>query len=113
MYKVNIVIPSITTDSRLIRCLDGIQNLNYKNFFVTLVLDDNKNLSKLKKFKFKIKILFLKGANMSTKRNIATKKFNSVFLAIIISVEIIISSPPPQAIPLIAPMIGLFILGSS
>ena len=83
MYKVNIVIPSITTDPRLIRCLDGIQNLNYKNFFVTLVLDDNKNLSKLKKFKFKIKILFLKRANMSTKRNMAAKKFNSVFLAFI------------------------------
>jgi len=83
MYKVNIVIPSITTDSRLIRCLDGVQNLNYKNFFVTLVLDDNKNLSKLKKFKFKIKILFLKRANMSTKRNIVAKKFNSVFLAFI------------------------------
>ena len=54
MYKTNIIIPSITTDLRLIRCLNGIQNLNYKNFFVTLVLDDKKNLSALKKFKFKI-----------------------------------------------------------
>ena len=56
MYKVNIVVPSLTTDSRLVRCLNGVQNLNYKNFFVTLVLDDNKNLSILKKFKFKFKI---------------------------------------------------------
>ena len=32
MYKVNIVVPSITTDSRLVRCLNGVQNLNYKNF---------------------------------------------------------------------------------
>ena len=79
MHKVNIVIPSITTDSRLTRCLDGIQNLNYKNFFVTLVLDDNKNLSELKKFKFKIKILFLKRANMSTKRNIAAKNSTLFF----------------------------------
>ena len=50
MYKVNIVVPSLTTDSHLVRCLNGVQNLNYKNFFVTLVLDDNKNLSILKKF---------------------------------------------------------------
>ena len=85
MYKVNIVVPSLTTDSHLVRCLNGVQNLNYKNFFVTLVLDDNKNLSILKKFKFKfkIKILFLKKINMSKKRNVAAKKFNSDFLAFI------------------------------
>jgi len=40
MYKVNIVVPSLTTDSHLVRCLNGVQNLNNKNFFVTLVLDD-------------------------------------------------------------------------
>ena len=85
MYKVNIVVPSLTTDSHLVRCLNGVQNLNYKNFFVTLVLDDNKNLSILKKFKFKfkIKILFLKKSNMSKKRNVAAKKFDSDFLAFI------------------------------
>ena len=83
MHKINIVIPSITTDSRLVRCLNGIQNLNYKNFLVILVVDDNKNLSLLKKFKFKIKILVLKKANMSKKRNTAAKKFNSDFLAFI------------------------------
>ena len=81
MYKFNIIIPSITIDSRLLRCLNGIQNLNYKNFFVTLVLDNNKNLPMLKKFK--IKILFLKNKNMSKKRNVAAKKFNSDFLAFI------------------------------
>ena len=83
MYKINIIIPSITIDERLIRCLNGIQNLNYRNFFVTLVLDENKNLSTLKNFKFKIKILFLKKKNMSKKRNVAAKKFNSDFLAFI------------------------------
>ena len=83
MYKVNIIVPSITIDSRLIRCLDGIKNLNYKNFFVTLVLDNKKNLFILKKFKFKIKILLLKKINMSTKRNVAAKKFHSNFLAFI------------------------------
>ena len=77
MYKVNIVVPSLTTDSHLVRCLNGVQNLNYKNFFVTLVLDDSKNLSMIKKFKFNMKILFLKKAHMSKKRNIAAKKFKS------------------------------------
>ena len=51
-----IIIPSITIDSRLIRCLNGIQNLNYKNFFVTLVLENKKNILKLKKLNFKFKI---------------------------------------------------------
>lgn len=84
MHLVNIVIPSITIDLRLIRCLKGIQDLSYKNFFVTIILDDKKNLAKFKenKFKFKIKFLFLK-KNMSTKRNIAAKKFNSQYLAFI------------------------------
>ena len=48
MLKFNIIIPSIIIDSRLIRCLEGIQRLKYKNFFVTLVLIKIKilNLSK-------------------------------------------------------------------
>tara|TARA_B100001123_G_C15142527_1_gene960117 strand:+ start:189 stop:1181 length:993 start_codon:yes stop_codon:yes gene_type:complete len=83
MYKFNIIIPSITTDVRLLRCLDGIQKLKYKNFFVTIVLDNKKNTSKLKKFKFKINILVTKNINMSQKRNFAAKKYNSDFLAFI------------------------------
>ena len=83
MYKINIIIPSITIDSRLIRCLNGIQKLNYKNFFVTLVLENKKNIYQLKKFKFIIKILVTKILNMSEKRNVAAKKFNSDFLAFI------------------------------
>ena len=65
MYKFNIIIPSITTDARLLRCLDGIKKLKYKNFFVTIVLDNKKNISELKKFKFKINILVTKNTNMS------------------------------------------------
>ena len=83
MYKINIIIPSITIDSRLIRCLNGIQKLNYKNFFVTLILENKKNIYQLKKFKFIIKILVTKIVNMSEKRNFAAKKFNSDFLAFI------------------------------
>jgi len=55
MHKFNIIIPSITTDLRLLRCMDGIKKLKYKNFFVTLVLDNNKNIYKLNKYKFKKK----------------------------------------------------------
>ena len=79
MYKINIIIPSIRIDSRLIRCLNGIQKLNYKNFFVTLVLENKKNIYQLKKFRFIIKTLAIKKVNMSEKRNFAAKKFNSNF----------------------------------
>jgi hypothetical protein len=83
MSEFNIIIPSITIDSRLIRCLRGISKLNYKNFFVTLVLDNKKNVSLLGKFKFKINILILNKVNMSKKRNKAAKKYRSKYLAFI------------------------------
>lgn len=83
MSRFNIIIPSITIDSRLIRCLRGISNLDYKNFFVTLVIDNKKNISSLKEFKFQIKILILNRINMSTKRNKAAKKYESKYLAFI------------------------------
>ena len=60
-----------------------IQRLKYKNFFVTLVLDKNKNLKSLKKFKYKINILKTKNINMSEKRNLAAKKYVSNYLAFI------------------------------
>ena len=41
--KVNIIIPSVEMSKELIICLKGINNLKYKNFMVTIVLDvDNK-----------------------------------------------------------------------
>ena len=84
MKLFNIIIPSIKNDQRLKRCLDGIQKQNFEDFFVTLVLDENKNLKDLKKYKFKIKFLINKNKiNMSTKRNWAANKFKSFFLAFI------------------------------
>lgn len=83
MSEFNIIIPSITIDSRLIRCLRGISKLNYKKFFVTLVLDNKKNVSLLGKFKFKINILILNKINMSKKRNKGAKKYSSRYLAFI------------------------------
>ncbi len=80
----NVVIPSITTDFRLIRCLNGLQKTKYKNFFVTLILENNLNINKLRKFKFKINILISKNKiNMSAKRNIAVNKFKSKYIAFI------------------------------
>jgi len=63
--------------------MDGIKKLKYRNFFVTLVLDNNKNISKLNKYKFTKKILISKNINMSKKRNLAAKKFKSDFIAFI------------------------------
>lgn len=83
MIKFNIIIPSITIDNRLLRCLNGVEKLEYNNFFVTLVLDNTKGANKLKKFKFKINTLVMKNINMSEKRNFAAKKFKSDFLAFI------------------------------
>lgn len=80
----NVVIPSITTDFRLIRCLNGLQKIKNKQFFVTLVLENNLNIQKLRRFKFKINILINKNKiNMSAKRNIAVNKFKSKYIAFI------------------------------
>lgn len=83
MEKVNIIIPSIEIDGRLIRCLKGIEKQTNKNFFVTLVLDKRNNLKILKKFKFQKKILILPKQTMSKKRNYAALNFNSKYLAFI------------------------------
>ena len=80
--KVNIIIPSITISEELIRCLKGINSLNYKNFIVTIVIDyDNKK--KLPKFNFKLKKLIVGKIFMSKKRNLAAKKFKTEFIAFI------------------------------
>ena len=47
--KINIVIPSIQISLELINCLKKLDNQNYNNFFVTLVLDiNNKKTTKIK-----------------------------------------------------------------
>ena len=82
--KINIIIPSITISVELIRCLKGINSLNYKNFIVTIVIDyDNKK--KLPKFNFKLKKLIVGEILMSKKRNLAVKKFKTEFIAFIVS----------------------------
>lgn len=83
MSKINIIIPSISIDKRLLRCLDGISRQSYRKFFVTIVLDSVKNKFLLKRYKFKINLILSPQATMSKKRNLAAKKFNSFVLAFI------------------------------
>ena len=58
--KFNIIIPSITLDNELLTCLQKINKINYKNFFVTIVLDKGKNILRAKNYKFKINFLISK-----------------------------------------------------
>ena len=78
--SVNIIIPSIKIDNELIKCLNNVNKLKYKNFTVTIVLDEIPKKS-LKKFKFKINKMIVGKVNMSKKRNMAVKKFKSKFIA--------------------------------
>ena len=80
--KVNIVIPAIKIDDELLKCLKEINKINYSNFFVTIVLDQQKK-NRLPKFKYKVNKLIVGKINMSTKRNIAVKKFKSKYIAFI------------------------------
>ncbi len=83
-HKINIVIPSITTDFRLIRCLKGISKSSYKKFFVTIILENKDRAQNLKKFNFPINIIVnKKKINMSEKRNIAVNKYKSKYVAFI------------------------------
>ena len=78
--KFNIIIPSIQLSNELKYTLKKLENLKYKNFFVTIVLD-KKNFIKNPKYKYKLKILIVGKKSMSFKRNIAAKKFKTDYLA--------------------------------
>ena len=79
---VNIIIPAVKVDEEVLKCLQEINKIKYKNFFVTLVLDLVPS-KKLPKLKYKINKIVSGKINMSKKRNIAAKKFKSKFLAFI------------------------------
>ena len=74
MSKINIIIPSIGIDNRLLRCLDGISRQSFKRFFVTIVLDETKNKLLLKKYKFKINIIQSPKENNVKKKKFSGKK---------------------------------------
>ena len=77
---VNIIIPAIELNNELLKCLREINKINYSNFFVTIVLDRNSR-NKLPKFKYKLNKLIVGKINMSKKRNIATKKYQSKYIS--------------------------------
>jgi GT2 family glycosyltransferase len=78
--KINIIIPSIQLSSELIFCLIKLNDQTYKNFFVTIVLDFN-NKIKIPKLKYKLRILISGKKNMSFKRNLGAKIFQSNLIA--------------------------------
>ena len=78
--KINIIIPSIELSSELVNCLTKIKNQNYKNFFVTVVLDV-KNKKKIPKLNYRLNVLVVGKKNMSYKRNLGVKKFKSNLIA--------------------------------
>lgn len=78
--KINVIIPAIKLDDELLNCLKKLNQVNYKNFFITIVLDYKSNI-KLSKFKYKVNQLIVGKINMSKKRNIAAKKFKSKYIA--------------------------------
>lgn len=80
--KVNIIIPSITISDELINCLKGINQINYKNFFVSIIIDHDNNKI-IPKYKFKVNKLIVGKIFMSKKRNLAAKKFKSDYIAFI------------------------------
>ena len=57
--KINIIIPSIQLSSELIYCLLKLNEQNYNNFFVTIILDF-KNKVKLPKLNYKLNLLISK-----------------------------------------------------
>jgi len=80
--KVNIIIPAIELNDELLKCLKKINKINYSNFFVTIILDC-KVKRKLPKFKYKINKMVVGKINMSKKRNLAAKKFQTKYIAFI------------------------------
>ena len=80
--NVNIVIPAITVVNELIFCLKKLNNLYFKNFQVTIVLDfDNKK--KISFTNYKVNKIIVGKKNMSEKRNLGVKKIKSEYVAFI------------------------------
>jgi len=80
--RVNIIIPAITINLELLKCLKEINKIYYSNFFVTIVLNYDSKI-KIPRFKYKINKLIAGKINMSKKRNDAVKKFKSKYIAFI------------------------------
>ena len=80
--SVNIIIPAIRLDNEVFKCLKEINKIKYRSFLVTLVFDYAYK-KKIPRFRYKINQIISGKINMSKKRNIATKKFKSKYIAFI------------------------------
>ena len=76
----NIIIPSIKFEKELLDCLRSLEKINYKNFIVTVVLDEDKEKF-FPKLKYQLNKMIVGKINMSKKRNLAAKKFKSDYIA--------------------------------
>ena len=78
-FLFNVIIPSIKIDNYLNNCLEKLQKQSYKNFYVTIILDQKGSL--IKNYRFKVKKLITGKVNMSKKRNIGAKKYPCDYIA--------------------------------
>jgi len=87
MIKFNIIIPSIKVDELLIKCVQGIIGQKFKNYSLSIIIEQKDNTDYLKKIlnqkKITYKIIISKLTNISAKRNLGSKQFNSEYLAFI------------------------------
>ena len=65
--KTNIIIPAITINDELLKCLKEINKIYYSSFFVTIVLNHDSKI-KLPKYRYKINKLVVGKINMSKKK---------------------------------------------
>ena len=85
--KFNIIVPSIKIDNLLIKCIQKITEQSYKNFSLTIIIEDKNKVNflndYLKKKNIKFKIITTKIKNISAKRNLGSKQFDSEYLVFI------------------------------
>ena len=65
----NIIIPSIKFEKELLDCLRSLEKINYKNFIVTVVLDEDKEKF-FPKLKYQLNKMIVGKINMSKKKKI-------------------------------------------
>jgi len=87
MIKFNIIIPSIKIDNLLIKCVNEITSQSFKNFSLSIIIEQEDKINNLRNFlnkkKINYKIVISKLKNISSKRNLGSKQFESEYLAFI------------------------------
>ena len=87
MFTFNIIIPTLRVNKLLITCVQNCIEQTYKNFIVTIIIDDLNNSDVIRKIfednKKEYKIIKSTQLNISEKRNIGAKSCDSKYLAFI------------------------------